>query len=100
MTGVIEQTEASALPAWFLDEDYDGYSFNISQAFFPNGATRTDPWDKLERALHGSIDKERIEAFRGTVSLPFNPGPHATVAVKVVDAHGNEVVKITKLKAK
>ena len=42
----------------------------------------------------------RIEALRGTVSLPFHPGPHATMAVKVIDAHGNEVIKIMKLKAK
>lgn len=96
-TGRIEQSEAGNLPAWLLDEDYDGYSFNICQAFFPNGATKIDPWDKLERALHGSVDRERIEAMRGTTSLPFEAGPHSTVAVKVIDSHGNEVVKIAKL---
>jgi adenine-specific DNA-methyltransferase len=96
-TGNIEQTDAAALPAWFLDEDYDGYSFNICQAFFPNGATKKDPWDKLERALHGTIDKDRIEAFRGKVSLPFDEGEYGTVAIKVVDPHGNEVVKIVKI---
>ena len=56
ITGSTEQTPGDAIPAWFLDEDYDGYSFNICQAFFPDGATGKNPWDKLENALHGIID--------------------------------------------
>jgi adenine-specific DNA-methyltransferase len=100
MTGETEHNEGSSLPAWFLDEDYDGYSFNICQVFFPDGATRTDPWDKLENALRGSIDRNRMDQFRGTKSLPFETGPHATAAVKVIDARGNEMIRIVKLKAK
>ncbi len=97
-TGQISQSAADDLPAWFLDEDYDGYSFNICQAFFPNGATGKDPWDKLEHALRGLIDKEKIEQFRGTESLAFESGDHNAIAVKVLDNRGNEVVRIRKLR--
>ena len=38
------------------------------------------------------IDEEKIEAFRGTESLPFTPGK--AVAVKIIDARGIESLKI------
>ena len=97
VTGNTEQTSGDAIPAWFLDEDYDGYSFNICQAFFPDGATGKNPWDKLENALHGIIDKEKVEQLKSNESLPFESGEHKTIAVKVFDNRGNEVIKIRKL---
>lgn len=53
--------------------------------------------EKLERALKGSLDTEKFEALRGTVSLPFAPGQHKRVAVEVIDVRGNEVIKILPL---
>ncbi|MBN8284056.1 site-specific DNA-methyltransferase, partial [Zoogloea sp.] len=35
------------VPAWFLDSDYNGLSFHVTQAFFP----RTQAWDNLKKAL-------------------------------------------------
>ena len=35
--------------AWFLDTDYNGLCFHVSQAFFP----RTGAWDNLKKALKG-----------------------------------------------
>jgi len=99
-SGNLSQTAAEDLPAWFLDEDYDGFSFNICQAFFPDGATRESPWDKLENALRGTIDAEKMEMFRGTTSMPFQKGMHSTIAVKVIDQRGNEVIRLVKLQAK
>jgi hypothetical protein len=43
------------------------------------------------------IDETLIEACRGTVSLPFAPGKHARVAVKIVDDRGIESLKILEL---
>ncbi|MCZ7624853.1 MAG: hypothetical protein M5R38_02520 [Candidatus Methylomirabilis sp.] len=37
---------------------------------------------------------ERIEAYRGTESLPFEVGEHKRVAVKIVDDRGIERLKI------
>jgi adenine-specific DNA-methyltransferase len=90
-TGELHQSRGEDVAAWFLDQDYDGYTFCISQAFFPSNA---DAWEKLERALKGTLDPERFEALRGTVSLPFQPGNKKRVAIKVIDMRGNEVIRV------
>ena len=81
---------ADKVAAWFVDTDYDGRTFCISQAFFPN----KQAWSKIARALKGIVDSERFEQFSGTVSLPFSAGQHQKVAVKVIDARGNEVMRV------
>jgi adenine-specific DNA-methyltransferase len=92
----IRSSRADKVAAWFLDSDYDGRTFCITQAFFPDRSA----WEKLARALNGRdgpIDAERFEAFSGTVSLPFPKGRHGRVAVKVIDPRGNEVMAVEKL---
>ena len=90
----VENTVSSAggdkVAAWFLDSDYDGRTFCITQAFFPDKKA----WDKIARALKGVIDTERFEKFSGTESLPFPAGEHQRVAVKVIDPRGNEVMRV------
>ena len=88
----VENTVSSAggdkVAAWFVDSDYDGRTFCITQAFFPDKKA----WDKIARALKGVIDADRFEKFSGTESLPFPAGEHRRVAVKVIDPRGNEVM--------
>jgi adenine-specific DNA-methyltransferase len=93
-TGELQQSRGEDVAAWFLDQDYDGYTFCISQAFFPSDS---GAWEKLERALRGRLDPEKFEALRGTVSLPFQPGECKRVAVKVIDMRGNEVIRVMSL---
>jgi adenine-specific DNA-methyltransferase len=93
-TGELRQSRGEDVAAWFLDQDYDGYTFCISQAFFPSDS---GAWEKLERALKGSLDPEKFEALRGAVSLPFKTGKHSRLAVKVIDMRGNEVIRIALL---
>ncbi len=81
---------ADKVAAWFVDTDYDGRTFCISQAFFPDKKA----WAKIARALKGVVDAGRFEQFSGTVSLPFSVGKHGQVAVKVIDARGNEVMRV------
>ena len=93
----ITPTGADKVAAWFLDSDYDGWTFCITQAFFPDRSA----WDKLSRALNGPggvIDEERFAALSGTVSLSFPAGKNKTVAIKVIDPRGNEVMKVHKLR--
>ncbi len=77
------------IAAWFLDTDYDGMVFHVSQAFFPDGG-----WEKLAKTLKGSIDEELMEQLESFQSLPFKAGEHKKVAVRVVDDAGttSEVV--------
>ena len=89
----VTPTKADKVAAWFVDGDYDGRTFCITQAFFPDESA----WEKLSEALSGIVDAERFEAFSGTTSLPFPPGKHKCVAVKVIDPRGNEVMRIHRL---
>jgi adenine-specific DNA-methyltransferase len=49
----------------------------------------------LSKNLKAEIDEDKIEAFGGTVSLPFAPGK--AVAIKIIDARGIESLKIIRL---
>ena len=89
----IVPTNAEKVAAWFLDTDYDGRTFCITQAFFPDKSA----WKKLANALKGSINEEKFEALSGTESLPFPAGKNKRVAVKVIDPRGNEVMKVHRL---
>jgi hypothetical protein len=46
------------------------------------------------------VDKEKMEKFRGTESLPFKAGPQGQIAVKVIDIRGNEVMVVKSLSEK
>jgi adenine-specific DNA-methyltransferase len=86
-------TSADKVAAWFLDTDYDGRTFCITQAFFPDAKA----WEKLKKALKTQVESDAFNALNGKVSLPFTAGKHQRAAVKVIDPRGNEVMKILKL---
>lgn len=58
------------VPAWFLDTDYNGLCFHVSQAFFP----RTSAWDNLKKALKGTYEESVWDHLAGTTSAPFEAG--------------------------
>ena len=95
-TGQIESGGAEKIAVWMLDTDYDGRSLYPRQVFFPM-AGENDGWARLAKNLKAEIDEDRIEAYRGTVSLPFEPGGYKRVAVKIVDDRGIESLKIVEL---
>jgi adenine-specific DNA-methyltransferase len=57
-------------------------------------AGEKDGWARLAKNLKAEIDEELIEAYRDTVSLPFAPGEHQRIAVKIVDDRGIESLKV------
>jgi len=61
-------------------------------------AADNEGWARLARNLKAEVDLERIEAYRGTVSLPFEPGAHKRVGVKIVDDRGIESLRVIPLK--
>jgi adenine-specific DNA-methyltransferase len=83
---------------WMLDTDYDGRSLFPRQVFFPM-AGENEGWAKLARNLKAEIDEELIEAYRGTVSLPFEVGKNRRIAVKIVDDRGIESLKVMEVGA-
>jgi adenine-specific DNA-methyltransferase len=95
-SGTIESGGAAKIAMWLLDTDYDGRSLYPRQVFFPM-ADDDEGWAKLARNLKAEIDPELIEKYRGMTSLPFEPGPHKRIAVKVTDDRGVESLKVVDL---
>lgn len=93
-TGKVESGGKKNIAMWMLDTDYDNRSLYPSQVFFPM-AGKKDGWAKLAKNLKAEIDEEKIEAFRGTKSLPFKP--EENIAVKIVDDRGIESLRVIKI---
>lgn len=81
------------LPAWFLDTDYNGLCFHVSQAFFP----KTGAWENLKKALRAEYEEGVWDHLAGTVSTPFEAGEKKQVAIKVIDERGNELLLVKPL---
>ena len=90
----VNSADADKVAAWFIDTDYDGRTFCITQAFFPNKKA----WNKIAKALKSVIEPEQFEKLSGTESLPFTAGEHGRVAIKVIDPRGNEVMRVHDLR--
>lgn len=83
-----KHTRGTDVPCWMLDSDYNGRVFRASQVFFP----RTGAWEAMQKALKAQFDAGVFEHLSGDVSAPFYAGKQRTVAVKVIDDRGNELV--------
>ncbi len=95
-SGKIESGGQDKIAMWLLDTDYDGRSLFPTQVFFPMASDK-EGWAKLAKNLKAEIDENLIEAYRGTVSLPFEKGKHGRIAVKVIDDRGIESLRIESL---
>ena len=95
-TGNVISGSDKNIAMWMLDPDYDGRSLFPRQVFFPM-ASDTEGWSKLAKNLKAEIDSELIEAYRGTISLPFSEGEYKQCAVKIIDDRGIESLRIIKL---
>jgi len=93
-TGNVESGGKKNITLWMLDTDYDNRSIFPRQIFFPMAGEK-EGWGKLARNLKAEIDEEKIEAFGGTVSLPFKPGKN--IAVKIIDDRGIECLRVLKV---
>ncbi len=81
---------------WALDTDYDERSLFPRQVFFPM-AGKGEGWEKLKKDIRAELDESLLQAFHGTVSLPFAAGDNRKVAVKIVDDRGIESLKVMTL---
>lgn len=96
LTGNIESGGTEKIAMWMLDTDYDGRSLFPRQVFFPM-ADEKEGWYRLAKNLKAEIDEELIEAYRGSVSLPFELGENRRIAVKIIDDRGIESLKIVEV---
>jgi adenine-specific DNA-methyltransferase len=101
VSNTLYPTDKERIAAWFLDSDYDGRTFCICQAFFPDKSK----WRRLAKALSavGVIEEDQFEALSGLRSMPFprpsrlKMGEQWRIAVKVIDPRGNEGMRVMTL---
>jgi len=96
ITGEIDFGDTRRIAMWMLDSDYDEQSILPEQIFFPMKDPKHD-WSSLAKTLNGAVDQDLIELFTGVESLPFLPGEHKKVAVKIIDDRGIESFVIKNL---
>lgn len=96
ITGEIDFGDTRRIAMWMLDSDYDEQSILPEQVFFPMKDPRHD-WTALAKTLNGAVDQDLIELFTGVESLPFAPGEHKKIAVKIIDDRGIESFVIKRL---
>ena len=89
-TGEIRSDSTDDIACWFIDTNYNGESFFVRDAYF-TGAN--DPYKRLRQALRADIDKDAWETLYRTRSRPFDSPTTGTIAVKVINHHGDEVLK-------
>jgi adenine-specific DNA-methyltransferase len=94
VTMEVDHRSGHDVPAWFLDSDYNGLCFHVSQAFFP----RTAAWDNLKKALRSEYEEGVWDQLGGKTSAPYEAGERSEIAVKVIDDSGNELLVVKRLK--
>jgi adenine-specific DNA-methyltransferase len=95
-TGELKSGGTKNIAMWMLDTDYDNRSLFPRQVFFPMAGDK-DGWNRLKKTIRAELDESRIDAFHGSVSLPFELGDYSRVAVKIVDDRGIESLKIVEV---
>jgi adenine-specific DNA-methyltransferase len=89
----VSRLRGDDVPCWMLDTNYNGRVFMAAQVFFP----RTKAWDSLKKALKATHAESVWDHLAGDTSAPFEAGEHNTIAVKVIDDRGNELMVVKKL---
>src|SRR5437868_3338683 len=84
-----KRADSGYVSAWYLDEDYDGDCFVDCQMFFD--------FKKVPNIKTLGVDIEPDEFKLQSESQPFPVGRYKRVAVKVVDAFGNESTIVREL---
>lgn len=95
-SGELKSGGKKNIAAWSLDTDYDERSLFPRQVFFPMAGAK-DGWHKLKKDIKAELDESKLSKLHGTVSLPFEPGDHRKIAVKIVDDRGIESLKVISL---
>lgn len=90
-TGEIRSSKPNEIACWFIDDDYNGESFFVRQAYFTGW---DEPYEKLRRALRAEVDESAWESLYREESVPFEPPKEGKIAVKVINDYGDEVLKV------
>jgi adenine-specific DNA-methyltransferase len=92
--GEVRSSSTDEIACWFIDTNYDNANFFVRHAYF-TGADR--PYEKLKAALKADINADAWEALYKTESLPFDAPATGRIAVKVINHHGDEVMRVVEV---
>ena len=90
-TGDVRSSDTKGVAAWFIDTDYDEESFFVRHAYFLGA---NDPYKSLKTALKAEIDEDAWATLYSDTSRPFERPAGGKIAVKVINHHGDEVMKV------
>jgi adenine-specific DNA-methyltransferase len=90
-TGEIRSDAVDGVACWFIDTDYNSESFFVRHAYFSGAG---DPYSRLRQSLGDEINPEAWESLYATVSRPFDAPASGRIAVKVINHHGDDVMKV------
>ncbi|MFZ3150098.1 MAG: site-specific DNA-methyltransferase [Anaerolineaceae bacterium] len=90
-TGEIRSSKPEEIACWFVDDDYNGESFFVRQAYFTGW---DEPYEKLKRALRAEVDESAWQMLYRSESIPFTRPEGGKIAVKVINDYGDEVMKV------
>ena len=90
-TGDVRSSDNKGIAAWFIDTDYDEESFFVRHAYFLGA---NDPYKSLKTALKAEIDEDAWATLYSDTSRPFERPASGKIAVKVINHHGDEVMKV------
>ena len=88
--GLTRSGNPKDIACWFIDTAYNGEAFFVRHAYFTG---EDEPYQQLQRALNSEINEEAWDALYRTESLPFTKPEAGKIAVKVINHHGDEVMK-------
>jgi adenine-specific DNA-methyltransferase len=90
-SGEIRSDSTDDIACWFIDTDYNRESFFVRHAYFTGAG---EPYEKLKRALKADIDEEAWSTLYATTSRPFPKPTSGSIAVKVINHYGDEIMKV------
>lgn len=90
-TGDVRSNDTGQIALWMIDTNYNGDSFFVRHCYFTGGG---DPYKRLRTALKADVDTDAWSSLYATTSRPFELPRTGTVAVKVINDYGDEVMKV------
>ncbi len=96
-TGEVRSDTTAGVACWLVDTDYNGESFFVRHAYFSGSG---DPYERLRLSLGAEIDPDAWASLYATISRPFDAPAEGRVAVKVINHHGDDVMKVFDLGAR
>ena len=82
------------IACWFIDTGYNGESFFVRHAYFLG---QNDPYKSRKTTLKAEINEEVWESLHSDTSRLFEKPKDGRIAVKVINHHGDEVMKIFRI---